>query len=138
MVLGPLNRPKDGIAPLAGIIETDWAPYTFTMNWIFTRPGLEVRFERGEPFCHFFPVRRGEIETVQPQLRALSDAPEIERQYRAWHASRRHFNAELKQPGSAAQAERWQKLYYRGLDAEGEPAAVDDHRTRLRVQPFAK
>jgi hypothetical protein len=36
-VKGPANRPKDGIAPLEGVIETDWAPYTFTMNWQFTR-----------------------------------------------------------------------------------------------------
>ena len=34
---GPPNSMKDGIAPMAGVIETDWAPYTFTMNWRFTR-----------------------------------------------------------------------------------------------------
>ena len=45
-VTGPVNRPKDGIAPLSGVIETDWAPYTFTMNWLFTRPGQSVRFRR--------------------------------------------------------------------------------------------
>src|SRR5687767_7558136 len=28
-VTGPINRPKDGIAALSGIIETDWSPYTF-------------------------------------------------------------------------------------------------------------
>ena len=39
MVQGPINRPKDGIAALPGIIETDWSPYSFTMNWMFTRPG---------------------------------------------------------------------------------------------------
>lgn len=46
---GPPNRPKDGIAALGGVIETDWSPYTFTMNWRFTRPGQRVRFEAGEP-----------------------------------------------------------------------------------------
>jgi Family of unknown function (DUF6065) len=25
MVQGPINRPKDGIAPLSGVIETDWS-----------------------------------------------------------------------------------------------------------------
>jgi Family of unknown function (DUF6065) len=73
--LGPINRPKDGIYPLAGIIETDWAPYTFTMNWIFTRPGV-LRFDAGEPICHIFPVRRGELETVEPELRQISEVPE--------------------------------------------------------------
>src|SRR5262245_17978250 len=44
---GPLNRPKDGIAPLSGVIETDWMPYPFTMYWQMTRSGT-VRFAKGE------------------------------------------------------------------------------------------
>ena len=36
--------------PLVGLIETDWLPFPFTMNWVFTRPG-RVRLEKGEPFC---------------------------------------------------------------------------------------
>ena len=55
MVQGPVNRPKDAIAALSGIIETDWSPYSFTMNWIFTRPGAPVRFEKGEPFLSHLP-----------------------------------------------------------------------------------
>ena len=81
MVSGPINRPKDAIAPLTGLIETDWSPYSFTMNWQFTRPQTAVRFEKGEPFCHIMPVRRGEIETVEPELRSLSENPELQRQH---------------------------------------------------------
>jgi hypothetical protein len=73
MVQGPINRPKDSIAALTGVIETDWSPYTFTMNWLFTRPNTAVRFERGEPYCHLFPLRRGELERITPQLRSLSE-----------------------------------------------------------------
>ena len=32
-VTGPVNRPKDGIYALTGVVETDWLPFTFTMNW---------------------------------------------------------------------------------------------------------
>jgi len=32
LVRGPANLPKDGISPLEGIVETDWACATFTMN----------------------------------------------------------------------------------------------------------
>jgi hypothetical protein len=45
-VKGPANRPKDGIAPLEGLIETDWAPYSFTMNWQFTRKRHKVTFDQ--------------------------------------------------------------------------------------------
>src|SRR5438093_13464407 len=31
MVTGPLNSFKDAIQPLSGVVETDWAPFTFTM-----------------------------------------------------------------------------------------------------------
>jgi len=50
--------------------------------------------------------------------------------------SRAAFNADLRQTGSAAQQERWQKTYYRGVDMAGQPGATD-HRTRLRLKPFA-
>ena len=136
MAQGPINRPKDSISPLTGIIETDWAPYTFTMNWIFTRPGVSVRFEQGEPFCHIFPIRRGELEGVNPQVQMLSQEPELKRQFDLWTNSRSQFNAGLKQPGSIAQTEQWQKLYYRGVDAAGQSTSASDHRTRLRLRPF--
>lgn len=135
MAQGPVNRPKDGVAPLSGIIETDWAPYTFTMNWIFTQPEVDVRFEKGEPFCHIFPVQRGLLTAVEPEIKPISADPELQRQYQAWNQSREKFNSELKQPGSEAQAQRWQKMYYQGLSPDGVPA-VEDHITRLRLKPF--
>lgn len=135
-VQGPVNRPKDGIYALSGVIETDWAPFTFTMNWIFTRPGILLRFEKDEPICHLFPVKRGELEAMTPDIRMLSGEPELHAEYEAWSQSRSGFNAGLKTPGSAAQAQRWQKNYYKGETATGQAAADDDHRTRLRLRPF--
>jgi hypothetical protein len=138
MAQGPVNRPKDGISALSGVIETDWAPYTFTMNWLFTRPGATVRFDRGEPFCHIFPVKRGALEGVKPRMCRLSEEPELKKQYQTWNTSRLQFNADLKRPGSSAQAEKWQKLYYRGADVAGQTKIGKDHRTRLRLRPFSK
>jgi len=138
MVQGPINRPRDGIAALAGIIETDWSPYSFTMNWIFTQPDISVRFEKGEPYCHIFPVQLGAMETIEPELRLLSENPELKREHDAWTASRAKFNTDLKEPGSGAQAEKWQKLYYRGLDPEASKPPAEDHRTRLRLKPFKR
>jgi hypothetical protein len=136
MVTGPINRPKDAISPLTGIIETDWSPYSFTMNWQFTRPETPVRFERGEPFCHIMPIRRGEIESVEPELRLLSDNAELKQQHENWTANRNRFNADLRRPGSPAQTDRWQKLYHRGVLSGGEAVGTGDHRTRLKLRPF--
>ncbi len=65
MVQGPVNFPRDGVYALSGVIETDWSPYTFTMNWRMTRPGASIRFKKGEPFCHVFPVRRADLESIE-------------------------------------------------------------------------
>jgi hypothetical protein len=138
MVQGPINRPKDAIAPLTGIVETDWSPYSFTMNWLFTRPGVAIRFEKGEPYCHIFPLRRGDLETVEPEWRSLSDNPELKSKHDVWSASRNQFNADLRTRGSQAHVEKWQKHYHHGVDLEGRTIAPLSHRTRLRLKPFAK
>src|SRR5205807_231232 len=65
-VKGPTNYFKDGAAPLEGVVETDWAVSSFTMNWKLTRPGLPVRFARGEPICMIVPVPRGLAEELDP------------------------------------------------------------------------
>jgi len=132
---GPINRPKDAIAPLTGVIETDWSPYTFTMNWLFTRANQRVRFDVDEPFCHVFPVVRGGLETLNPAIRDLSENPDLENEYRLWWASRNDFNAKLGVPGSKATQERWQKSYFRGFTPSGLQGG-DGHRSKLRLRPF--
>ena len=51
---------------------------------------------------------------------------------------RNTFNADLKTPGSAAQAEKWQKIYVQGKTESGAVEAAEDHRTKLRLNPFRK
>jgi hypothetical protein len=135
VVTGPLNQPKDAIQPLTGIVETDWSPFSFTMNWKFTRKFAPVAFERDEPFCMIFPVQRGAIEQVEPEIRSFDADPEVRDAYLAWAESRRAFNEGLKVKGSKAEEEKWQKDYFRGSDRYAAPPA--DHRTRLRVKPFS-
>ena len=81
-------------------------------------------------------MRCGEIEDIEPELEVLSADPELKRQHDAWTASRARFNIDLNRPGSEAQSDKWQKLYYRGLAPDSTPARAETHRTRLRLQPF--
>ena len=67
-VRGPVNMPKDGIHALDGVVETDWAVASFTMNWKLTRPNHPVTFEAGEPFCMIAPCRRHELEAFEPRI----------------------------------------------------------------------
>jgi hypothetical protein len=133
---GSPNRPKDWVYPLTGIIETDWAPYTFTMNWRFTRSYRWVRFEAGEPICFFFPVQRGYLEAVTPRFVSMKDAPEVLDQFKAWSASRDAFHAQMAQAVPQAGSDKWQKHYYRGVDPAGQPGSAS-HQTKLRLADFA-
>jgi Family of unknown function (DUF6065) len=132
---GSPNRPKDGIAPLTGVVETDWAPYTFTMNWKFTRRNHWVRFAAGEPVCFVFPVQRGALEQMQPRLVPLAEAPEVAEEFAAWSRSRNEFQATVAEKAPQAPADRWQKRYYRGLTMQ-DRQGVADHRTKLRLREF--
>lgn len=130
----PLNQPKDAIAGLSGVIETDWSPYSFTMNWRFTRAG-EVRFEPGETIAHLFPVRRDLFERIEPELRSIHADPKAEQQMAIWRESRADFAGRLKQREASAVEEKWQKGYYRGQMPDGGPGPRD-HKIKLRVDPF--
>ena len=92
---------KDGIAPLTGVVETDWSPYTFTMNWLFTRATQRIYFEADEPFCHVFPVARREIESLEPRIAKLSRQSRLESEHKAWvgqpqRIQRRAFKTRLR------------------------------------------
>jgi len=134
-VTGPLNRPKDGIAALTGVIEADWAPYTFTMNWLFTRPGQPVVFEAGEPVCHFFPVARGALEAVRPSFEAIQGDGDLNSAFQRWSTERNAFNKGLKQRDPDTVRAGWQKTYFRGRMPDGR-SGVDDHRNKLRLRTF--
>ena len=74
MATGPLNRPKDGIAPLTGIVETNWLPYPFTMNWQMTRPG-RVTFDKGR-ILSLYRAGRLKLDELITQRYRIDEAPQ--------------------------------------------------------------
>lgn len=132
---GSPNRFKDGIQALTGVIETDWSPYTFTMNWRFTRPDHWIEFKAGEPICFFQVVPRGLQEQVTPRFESFEDHPQVEEAFMAWSRSRDAFREEMARTPNAAPADKWQKLYYRGVGPDGDVCPVD-HQAKLRIKPF--
>jgi hypothetical protein len=132
---GPVNSFKDGIQPLTGIVETDWLPYTFTMNWRMTRVGHPVRFGPDEPICHVFPLPRGIVDGVAPEVAPIDADPDLKRHYEAARDARAAFIDGLK-AGDPVTVERgWQKDYTRGEFPSGaKPFA--GHQTKVQPKPF--
>jgi Family of unknown function (DUF6065) len=134
LVRGPANSPKDGIQALDAIVETDWSPATFTMNWIMTRPDHAVTFAKGEPICMVVPQRRGEIEQVRPVIGAIADDTDLSGRYRRWSQSRKAFISALASGVKEVTRQGWQRDYFLGRDADGQEAP--EHQMRLRLQHF--
>ncbi|MES1197082.1 MAG: DUF6065 family protein [Pseudomonadota bacterium] len=133
---GPPNHLKDGIQPLAGVIETYWLPFPFTMNWRFTRPGM-ISFKKDEPFCFIMPIQHTAIDEVQPVIKQIADEPELFRQFNAWGESRTKFLHRLTDRESDAAKHGWQRDYFRGRTPEGH-LAPDSHINRRRLKAARK
>jgi hypothetical protein len=132
---GSPNAPKDGIYPLTGVVETDWSPFTFTMNWRFTRPNHWVHFDAGEPICFFFPVQRALLDDIKPAMAPIDAEPGLLDRFQEWSLGRDAFVLRMANEPPPAPADKWQKHYYRGVDMS-EQERIGDHRTRLRLKPF--
>ncbi len=135
---GPANDPKDGIGPLEGIVETDWATATFTMNWRFTRPDHPVRFEEGEPFCLILPQCRGDLEDFDPTIRTAGSDPEISDRVRRWQERREKLRIRkfLGRYSESLGDDRgaWEGDYFRGRDIDGN--VFSEHQTKRRLRRF--
>ena len=113
-VCGPPNHIKDGIQPLTALVETDWLPFPFTMNWIFTRPG-RVRFEKKEPFCFITLMQDKPLEefnVVQRSLEGNRGAPRTSMTPGPTAAASSTSACATATPKPCGEA--WQRFYFRG------------------------
>lgn len=136
LVRGPANWPKEGIYPLEGLVESDWAEATFTMNWKMTRHRYPVVFEAGEPIAMLVPQRRGELESFRTEIRNLESDPDVQESYEEWAEDRAWFNSELRRSGSEAQRQGWQKHYFQGYSFQ--QGRIEEHQTKLKLRDFVE
>ncbi len=129
---GVPNSPKDGIAPLEGIVETDWLPFTLTMNWQLTRPG-SIAFEKDEPFCFLTLVHYRALEAVVPEILPIEDNPALHADYEAWSSGRNDFNRRLSAEEPDVVRQGWQKWYTQGQTPSGEKRNPG-HLTKLTLK----
>lgn len=103
LVTGPCNRMKDGISPCTALVETDWLPFRFSMNWQMTRPGV-VSFSKGEPVCQLIPYH---FDSLGDPVAEKVTMPSSEREaYQKWSEERDTHLAERNHPS------QWQKKYF--------------------------
>ena len=131
-VRGSPNTAKRNLAPLDGLVETDWLDFPFTMNWRFTRPAT-VQFEKGEPFCFITPVPHALLDQVQPEIRSLDENPALKAAYEARARDRADFNSRLAAGDPDAVTQGWQRHYVRGEHASGRTEGFHLSKRKLRA-----
>ena len=131
LATGPVNDPKEGATPLTGIIESDWLPYPFTMNWQLTRPGI-TRFDEGEPFCFFLPVPLRVLPSTELQIHRLADDPELQARHNQFRDTRNEFMGRINAGDQDAIREAWQRHYFVGRHPDG--VLAPEHLNKLRLK----
>ena len=80
-------------------------------------------------------MQRGVLDAVQPEIKPLKDAPELDKAFTDWAQSRKMFQEHVRRTKPTASTDQWQKLYYRGVGPTEAPGAPD-HQTKLHLAPF--
>lgn len=128
-VRGLPNAVRPGAQALDAVVETDWSPMTFTMNWQLTEEGRTVRWQKGDAVAFLMPISLDLVESMQPVMTPLASNPALHAAHKAWDASRAAFINRKDRSG-----EEWQRDYMAGRNPDGTPAPA--HRSRLKIARF--
>ena len=121
-VTGAPNHFVKGAAPLTGVVETHWSPYTFTMNWKIRYKNRPVTFKAGTPFVYFFPVNSVVLEEFQPVYKSMDEHPHAA-EYQEWS------------DGRMAHPEQIDGYYKKGIAPNGCPIANPElHKNKLNLK----
>lgn len=132
MVRGPTNYSKDNIVPLDGLVETDWAPYTFTMNWRITKPKTPIWFAKDEPICMIIPYPIAILEQCKTRIAPIESEVELQQQYAEWTAIRQRQFKDATEAGSTAGL--YKLDYVRGSRPDGTFAQA--HWSKFKLDRF--
>ena len=158
LVRGMTNEVKENAVALDGVVETDWSPYTFTMNWKIVRPEVPVQFKKGDAVCMLQPfpldllerfdcsfesydslpaeVQEGFEDFVQRRSAASAVAPQGQ------YETQRDYFAGRFPDGSPARYATCPVESRAGVGTEALPSGDDapaaGHRTTLDLKPFAR
>jgi Family of unknown function (DUF6065)/2OG-Fe(II) oxygenase superfamily len=130
LVMGPINRPKLNLYPLTAVIETDWLPYPFTMNWQLLAAGTYI-FAKDEPLCTLMPLPHNYLPEVEPEIYNLGDDEVLDYEHQIFRRERTGFMERFRAREPAAIKQAWQRHYFLGRFPNG--AKVDDHVNKMRL-----
>jgi Family of unknown function (DUF6065) len=122
LLRGLTNEVRDNAVPLDAVVETDWSPYTFTMNWKIVRGDVPVRFAKGDAVCMIQPFALELLEQLDCSFEPFAAAPQEIRQGFDDFVNRRSANIAVAPQGQYES----QRDYFAGRYPDGSPARYPD------------
>lgn len=129
-VRGPTNAPRSDVHFLEGLVETDWSPFPFTMNWKIMRPKVDVWFKKGDPVCMVLPYPIALLEEVKPRVESFDANPDLQMHFEQAKAQR---ISSIERRAAVTEG-KWELSYTRGTNPDG--VAAPEHRTNLKLAKF--
>ncbi len=124
-IRGVSNYNYENVYPLDGIVESDWLPFTFTMNYKFTKPG-SITFKKGDPIFMFFPIDRTYIENFDIVQKSIFSNTELMNKYSKYGEARSDY---IKNDTT----NKGQKFYVTG-NVVDEKATISNHKRKLKLK----
>ena len=143
LVTGSPNHTVSWADPLAGVVETWWNDFTFTMNWKLHTAGTYM-WNIETPLCRVLPIP-AEYDIVTEVI-DLKDDAEKQAAYQQWADDRTRIVEEIDQvystgvDGETVKAGQpkteWEKNYYTGKRKNGE--MISGHKIKRTFPQFTK
>ena len=105
------------------------------MNWVFTRAETPVWFARDEPICHIFPIRRSDIEAVDPEIRRLVQCAPNCRPNMSFGSTPGELSTTISR-GRDQTRRDGKSCISAALRPGSDHELTKDHRTRVRLRSF--
>jgi hypothetical protein len=124
-IRGVSNHNYENVYPLDGIVESDWLPFTFTMNYKFIKPG-SITFKKGDPLFMFFPIDRTYIENFDIVQKPIFSNKELMDKLNKYGKARNNLIKDNTNNKS-------QKFYITGNIVD-EKVDISNHKVKLKLK----
>ena len=137
-VRGVPNAHTPDCVPLEGIVETDWSPFPFTMNYRIIKRNTQVYFPEGMELCMLAPVRMDLFEATQPRMEDVQSNPLLVEELRRHSEKRRMQTGSLRPDASMVDSKGQTKPvldYFKGTTTDADKKA-SKHRKAFELRGF--
>jgi hypothetical protein len=129
-ISGCPNYPINNLQALEAIVETNWLPFTFTMNYKITEKNRLIKLKKGMPICKMIPYPLNLNEKTNLKFDKLENNKKLYNQYNDWSQSRSEFNKTMKN----RKTNERQFFYRDGINSNNENIADGYHKLNYKFE----